>query len=471
MNNKTTENAKTEAIENEKNNSQLSTFNYQLKVPKLRFKEFSGEWVEKKLFDYFPKIRNGFVGTATPYYTDDGILYLQGKNIKNGQILNNGYVQITKDFHIKQSKSQLFENDIVMVQSGHVGECAVITKDFNNTNCHALLVMTPIDTIKSEFIVYYFYTNIGKNLIDKIKTGNTIEHILSSDLKLLKINLPTLPEQQKIADCLSTWDDSIENLKSLIENKKLYKKGMMQKIFNRKSLQVDSGKLTVDNKIRFKPSKSEIDQLIEKGYLKNENGQWIATADSPIIFNSQLSTFNYREWVEKKLGDVAEVIMGQSPSSKSYNQVGEGIPLIQGNADCKNRRTMPRFHTTQSTKECKIEDIIMTVRAPVGFISKSIHNACIGRGVCAIRAIDSTEFIYQKLLDFENRWETYSQGSTFTAVNSNDIKSLTIDMPCIEEQTQIANFLSAIDDEIELLEQELEQLQLQKKGLMQGMFV
>ena len=137
------------------------------------------------------------------------------------------------------------------------------------------------------------------------------------------------------------------------------------------------------------------------------------------------------EWEEKRLGDIVLIIMGQSPSSKSYNSNGNGIYLIQGNADIKNRKTYPRIWTTESKKECKIGDIILTVRAPVGYVAKSIHNACIGRGVCALRSKKNyfLNFVYYFLLYFEKEWKKLGQGSTFTAIGTNDIKNLKIRIP------------------------------------------
>ncbi len=91
------------------------------------------------------------------------------------------------------------------------------------------------------------------------------------------------------------------------------------------------------------------------------------------------------EWEEKRLENIAEVLVGQSPPSESYNNLGLGKYLIQGNADISNRKTNPRTFTSQPTKLCNVGDIIMNVRAPVGTIPKSLHNACIGRGVCSIQ--------------------------------------------------------------------------------------
>jgi type I restriction enzyme S subunit len=165
--------------------------------------------------------------------------------------------------------------------------------------------------------------------------------------------------------------------------------------------------------------------------------------------------------------------MGQSPNSSSYNSDGYGIPLIQGNADIKNRVSNPRNWTTEKTKECKIGDLLLTVRAPVGAVAKSIHNACIGRGVCSIinNSKSNIEFIYQFLLDFETKWGSLEQGSTFTAVSGIEINKLEIILPSVSEQTKIANFLSVIDDKINHCQELIVNTQVWKKGLLQQMFV
>ena len=177
-------------------------------------------------------------------------------------------------------------------------------------------------------------------------------------------------------------------------------------------------------------------------------------------------------WEEKKLGNVTSIVMGQSPDSTSYNSNGIGLYLIQGNADIKKRKTLPRVWTDTPTKECKVGDIIMTVRAPVGAVAKSIHNACIGRGVCAIRNNQHSvsNYIYQFLLSFEKKWVKFEQGSTFTAVNTKDVKSLKLILPPVQEQTKIAAFLTAVDNKIEQLSKKQALLGSWKKGVMLQIF-
>lgn len=105
----------------------------------------------------------------------------------------------------------------------------------------------------------------------------------------------------------------------------------------------------------------------------------------------------------------------------------------------------------------------------MGEIAKSIHNACIGRGVCAIRAKDiDDEFLFQSLLLAENKWNKVAQGSTFTAINSDDIKNFSIFAPTNKsEQKKIGSMFKLFDDELNLLLEKLNMLKQQKKGLMQ----
>ncbi len=202
--------------------------------PRLRFPEFqnAGDWEETSLGSYFDPIRNGFVGTATPHYTtSEGVRYFQGRNIKQGRIEADNLIFITAEFHNRQRKSHLKAGDILMVQSGHVGECAVVGPDFAGANCHALVILTPKRKLSSEFFAHYFYSPIGELAIFQITTGNTIKHILASELKTLPVLVPDFAEQQRIASCLSSLDALITLEAQKLEALKTHKKGLMQQLF------------------------------------------------------------------------------------------------------------------------------------------------------------------------------------------------------------------------------------------------
>lgn len=277
----------------------------------------------------------------------------------------------------------------------------------------AYIVLTPKFEICDD---YYRYLFVSKDYIKRlmvavygIRDGKQISY---DSFGMINIPLPPLPEQKRIAEILIEQDKLIALKERLITAKKKQKKWLMQNLLT--------------GKIR----------------LEGFSG----------------------EWTEKFLRDIATVNMGQSPNSQNYNTEGIGLPLIQGNADIDNRRTIARIFTSQITKKANLGDIIMSVRAPVGEIAEATFECCIGRGVCAICG---SEFVKQLLLYYECNWRKLSQGSTFDSVNGKEIRQLKFKIPLCSEQTAIAERLSAADQEIELLTKELEAQKQVKKYLMQ----
>ena len=202
------------------------------KVPELRFAGFADDWEQRKLGDIYEKIRNAFVGTATPYYVENGHFYLESNNIKDGTINRNTEVYINDEFYKKQKDKWLKTGDLVMVQSGHVGHTAVIPKDLNNTAAHAL-IMFQIQKRKtnSYFLNYQLQTASSKQKIDIITTGNTIKHILASEMKNFEVFICSSNEENKIANFFETLDDTIALHQRKLDLLKEQKKGYLQKMF------------------------------------------------------------------------------------------------------------------------------------------------------------------------------------------------------------------------------------------------
>ena len=144
------------------------------------------------------------------------------------------------------------------------------------------------------------------------------------------------------------------------------------------------------------------------------------------------------------MGEAANIIMGQSPSSKFYTDNPKDYILVQGNADLKNGWVMPRVWTTQRTKVGKKGDLIFSVRAPVGEIGKTNYDVVLGRGVAAIQG---NEFIFQTLskMNIFGFWKTLSTGSTFDAINSNELRKVEINIPTLPEQQKIGNLFKQLD--------------------------
>lgn len=175
------------------------------------------------------------------------------------------------------------------------------------------------------------------------------------------------------------------------------------------------------------------------------------------------------EWNVIELGQFARIVMGQSPSSKNYNSDRKGIPLLQGNADIKDRKQKLRIYTTEVIKTCDANDIIMTVRAPVGTISRALFFSCIGRGVCAIKT--DSDYLYHYLVSIEQEWEKYASGSTFSSIILDQVYHKKIIIPQgTLEQKKIADCLSSLDIYLDTTKRKLELLKEYKKGLMQQLF-
>ena len=208
--------------------------------------------------------------------------------------------------------------------------------------------------------------------------------------------------------------------------------------------------------------------------MTNEVLQKIASDEQNISSSNGLEPkLRFKEfdgkWSRNILGNCCDIIMGQSPDSSSYNNNCIGLPLVQGNADMCERIATPQRYTSQPTKICEAGSIILSVRAPVGTVGKTFQKICLGRGVCGITS-KNIEFMYQYLLNNENSWRHIEQGGTFTAINSDDIKSFPIILPSLPEQKKIADFLSLIDQRIEKQRQLVENLKKYKRGALSRIF-
>ena len=176
------------------------------------------------------------------------------------------------------------------------------------------------------------------------------------------------------------------------------------------------------------------------------------------------------DWEQRKLGDVVQITMGQSPDGSTYSDEPSDYILVQGNADLQNGWVCPRIWTTQITKKADAGDLIMSVRAPAGAMGKTAYNAVIGRGVAAIKG---NEFIYQLLvkMDTDGFWKTLSCGSTFESLNSDNIKNAEVKIPTTAEQIKIGGYFQQLDNLITLHQRKLELLKRLRNSLVDHCFI
>ena len=199
----------------EKLTSELEKCKVQIDHAKNRVMSFDETVSYVRLDEYFPNIRNGFVGTVTKHFSDKnhGIRYLEGRNIHSGTISNDEEIYVSREFHNQHIRTELHEGDIVMVQSGHVGECAVVGPDIAGANCHALIIMSNGGQCNSRFMMHYFQSFEGKSKLAKITTGETVKHILASAMQRFLVPVVSMDEQNRIVDILDSLGSSYNQLR------------------------------------------------------------------------------------------------------------------------------------------------------------------------------------------------------------------------------------------------------------------
>lgn len=154
-----------------------------------------------------------------------------------------------------------------------------------------------------------------------------------------------------------------------------------------------------------------------------------------------------------KLGEVANVTMGQSPKSQFYNQVGQGIEFLQGVRTFENNYPKYDTYTTEYKKEAHEGDILFSVRAPVGEINWADRTVAIGRGLASIEARDgySSKYLYYYLKKIGPRLDSKATGTVFTSINRNELLDIDIIIPeNLEDQERLGNRLFILDKKIEL---------------------
>ncbi|EHQ92331.1 restriction endonuclease subunit S [Desulfosporosinus youngiae] len=179
------------------------------------------------------------------------------------------------------------------------------------------------------------------------------------------------------------------------------------------------------------------------------------------------------KWVKVKLVDICDLNMGQSPESSSYNQDGDGIPFYQGNADFGELNPETRYFCNKPTKIAQKNDILLSVRAPIGALNIAMKTCCIGRGLAAITArenISDAKFLYYVLKMKHAELNQKGTGSTFKAINKQNLSEVLCPLPPLEIQRQIAKTLDTAAEIIGMRKKQLAELDNLIKSTFNDMF-
>ena len=398
-----------------------------MNIPKLRFKDNNGndypQWEKKKL----EKLVSIYDGThQTPHYTNNGIKFVSVENIKN---LYASDKFISQEAFSKEFKNIPALNDILMTRIGDVGTATLVTKNEPLAYYVSLALLKQKKEIFMPFLLQY----INSNFFQKELWKRTLhiafpKKINKNEIGKCFIKLPISKEQEKIAKFINTVDKKIENIENTISNLENQKKGLLQQIFSQK--------------LRF----------------KDENGN------------------NYPNWEKKKLGDITTSYSGGTPSVNVKDYYNGAIPFIKS-GEIHNSFTETFITETglnsSSAKLVKKGDLLFALYgATSGDTSISKINGAINQAILCVRSTTlNLHYLYELLNFYRNKLlSIYLQGGqgNFSATI---FKNLIFNFPCLEEQTKIADFLSAFDRKLDNQKAQLEHWQQIKKGLLQQMFV
>ena len=402
----------------------------QSNTPEIRFQNYEDKWDIEKLINIFGTIRNAFVGTATPYYVENGNFYLESNNVKNGKINYNSQIFINDEFYEKQRDKWLKTNDIVMVQSGHVGHTAVIPEELNNTAAHALIVFTDYKKeVNPYFLNYQFQSNSKMKALDLISTGNTIKHILASEMKNFKMDFPTSEEQSAIGSLFRSLDDLLASYKDNLTNYQSLKTTMLSKMFPKAG------------------------QIVPEIRLDGFDGEWKKDTLEPYLTESRISgdtgltakKITVKLWgrgvIEKE-----EKYAGSSNTQYFIRKAGQ---FIYSKLDFQNQA--------------------------FGIIPNELDGY---QSTLDLPTFDIQNIDPKFLLEYVMRREFYeyqgliANGSRKAKrIHPEDFLVMPVRIPSLEEQQAIGSYFSNIDNFINSYQEKFSQLETLKKKLLQDMFI
>ncbi|WP_159461379.1 restriction endonuclease subunit S [Dysgonomonas massiliensis] len=410
--------------------------NTEQKIPALRFPEFSGEWEEKRLRDIIISQKLGGNYTNTEASNNNPL-------IKMGN-LDRGFIKLDKIEYIKDGEI-IDENDLLKYGDllfntrntlELVGKVAIWKGELDRAYYNSNILRLEFEN--NFFMNALFNTSLGLKALRRLATGTTsVAAIYTNDLIKLEVLLPSLPEQQKIADFLSAIDKRLQLLKDKKTKLEEYKRGVMQRIFSQE--------------LRF----------------------------------TRTDGSAYPDWVEKRL----EEVLFEHKSRNSKLEVDEVFSVAKEKGVINQIEHLGRSYAADDISNYKVVypfDIIYTKSPTSGFpfgIIKQNKTNRTGVVSTLYGVFRPTNKFLGYYLDayFSSEIRTYNYlvplvqkgaKNTMNINNETFLNGASISLPSSEdEQRQIADFLSAIDDKISLLSKQIASTEQYKKGLLQQMFV
>ena len=357
-------------------------------------------------------------------YFADGVPLLQIKDLLSDLSEPQYLHRISPELDEQYRRSRIKTNDILISLVGTVGRIGIVPEQLNNANIHRNLGR--IRTESFEFLVHYLHSDIAKNRFGISSSGSSQSALNLTVLRSLKVPVPPFPEQQKIAKILSTWDKAISTTERLIENSTQQKKALMQQLLTgKKRLLDDEGK-------RFEG-----------------------------------------EWEEVTVSSFGKVVTGSTPPKNDSSNYDGNISWATAE-DFKQKyvsNTKVKLTESGATKARVVPkgSVLVTCIASIGKNAIANEDLATNQQInsVVINKNNSNEFFYY-LIEFNTHKLLAWAGTTAVPIlNKTSFEKVKFIVPNLKEQQKIATVLTNADKEIKLLEQQLADLQQEKKALMQ----
>ncbi len=350
-----------------------------------------------KIADLVSEISMGPFGSniKVECFVEEGIPVLNGSNLDGFTLKEDSFRYVTEEKADSLGKANAHRGDVVITHRGTLGQIVFIPQD----SLHDRYVISQSqfrvkcnEKILPEYLVYYFHTRIGQHklLSNASQVGVPALARASTTFQTIEIEVPDLESQRKIVRLLETIRQKVE----------------------------------VNNAI-------------------NENLQEQAQAIYAKMFIQNISD----QWSGGVLSDVADITMGQSPKGDTYNEDGVGTVFFQGRGEFGFRFPTRRLFTTDPKRMAQSNDVLMSVRAPVGDLNVAYEPCCIGRGLGAIRSKDSHQsFVLYTVFSLREKLDMFNgEGTVFGSINREALNSMPIIIPTKEEMNRFEEIVAPMD--------------------------
>ena len=394
------------------------------------------------------------IGGGTPkttnleYWQNGKIAWITPADMKNikGKYISCGKKNITL-LGLEKSSAQLLPKGSILFSSrAPIGYVAIAREEVSTNQGFKSIVPFSLN-----LSLYLYYVLLGMvDIIKKLGTGTTFKEVSGSVVEKILVPLPPLAEQKRIVEKLDNVLANIDELKASEEKLSILQKNFPDKLKKSILQSAIQGKLTeqlaTDDNVEdlLQAIKEEKERLIKEKKIKKQK-------PLPEITEEEIPFAIPESWKWVRLGEVILLNMGQSPNSEDVGN--DGIEFHQGKIYFTDE--IIGFSDKYCSKPKKISnanEILLSVRAPVGEVNLNNREICIGRGLASIKIINSEERYFFYLLFYCKKiFEKKSTGTTFKAISKDIIENLLIPLPPLAEQKRIVEKLDKLLADIEEL--------------------